>query len=176
MAKRASQDTPQKQDDKTSAPPFDSDWYEENRSEIAVIMGCFFLRHLNLLYREFKGDFVLCLVLGEIAHHNISGFFSTQGTCLKIQKQFATYPDRMRHLKPANAFSISEATGIPRETVRRKIDKLQKKGWIIKNDRSEVVICETVSDHFTKEFNKEILAELFETDNRCDAGRALAVA
>ena len=69
----------------------------------------------------------------------------------------------MKHLEPTNAYSISQATGIPRETVRRKIDKLQQKGWVVKNDRGEVVMSETVSDHFTKGLNKKILAELLMT-------------
>jgi len=108
----------------------------------------------------------LCMVLGEIALHNISGFFSKQGSCIEVQKQLETYPARMKNLEPTNAFSISEATGIPRETVRRKIDKLQKKGWIVKSDRGELFITETVSEYFSKEFNKEILTELFEASDR----------
>jgi DNA-binding MarR family transcriptional regulator len=32
-----------------------------------------------------------------------------------------------------NASSIAEVTGIPRQTVRRKIDDLERKGWIEKN-------------------------------------------
>jgi predicted ArsR family transcriptional regulator len=69
----------------------------------------------------------------------------------------------MKHLEPTNAFSISQATGIPRETVRRKIDKLEKKGWVVKNDQGEVFMSETVSEHFTTNFNKRILTELLET-------------
>jgi DNA mismatch repair ATPase MutL len=46
--------------------------------------------------------------------------------------------------------------------VRRKIDKLEKKGWVVKNDQGEVFMSETVSEHFTKDFNKKILAELLE--------------
>jgi DNA-binding IclR family transcriptional regulator len=69
----------------------------------------------------------------------------------------------MKHLEPTNAHSISQATSIPRETVRRKIDKLQQKGWVVKNDQGEVTLSETVSDHFTKDLNKKILAELLKT-------------
>lgn len=165
LSKSLSQNKPKEPEDKKSLVPFSPDWYEKNRSEIAIIMGYFFLRYLNLLYRKFDGDFVLCMVLGEIANHNISGFFSKKGSCIEVQKQLATYPERIKHLQPTNAFSISEATGIPRETVRRKIDKLQKKGWIVKNDQGEVFICETVTEYFSNDFNKKILAELFEACN-----------
>jgi predicted transcriptional regulator of viral defense system len=34
---------------------------------------------------------------------------------------------------PINIQSVSEYSGIPRETVRRKVGVLQDKGWIIRN-------------------------------------------
>lgn len=140
--------------------PFDSDQYDAHKSAVAIIMNHFFLRYLNLLYREFEGDLVLPIVLGEIAHHNILRFYSQKGDCIEVNEQEMNYPERMKQLEPTNAFSISQATGVPRETVRRKIDKLQQKGWIVKNERGEVCISETVSEHFTQDFNKKILAEL----------------
>ncbi|MEE4112820.1 MAG: hypothetical protein V2I40_08395 [Desulfobacteraceae bacterium] len=140
----------------------DGDCYDQHKSLVAVIMARFFLRYLNLLYREFEGDLILPMVLGEIAHHNLFRFYSPKGDSVEINKQAANYPERMKHLEPTNAHSISQATGIPRETVRRKIDKLQQKGWAVKNDRGEVVMSEAVIDHFTKDFNKKILAELLQ--------------
>jgi hypothetical protein len=142
---------------------FDQESYEANKSLIAVMMGHFFLRYLNRLYREFDGDLILPIVLGEIAHHNITKLYSSDGSCLKVRDEADAYPDRMKHLEPTNAYSISQATGIPRETVRRKIDKLVKKGWILKNSRGGVAISETVADHFTEDFNKKLLADLLET-------------
>ena len=144
-------------------PVFDLDRYDQHKSLVAIIMARFFLRYLKLLYREFEGDLVLPIVLGEIAHHNLFRFYSFKGDCVEINEQSANYPERMKHLEPTNAYSISQVTGIPRETVRRKIDKLQEKGWAVRNDRGEVCISETVSDHFTKDWNKKILVELLKT-------------
>jgi hypothetical protein len=143
--------------------PFDPEQYDAHRNSIAVVMAHFFLRYLNLLYREFEGDLLLPMVLGEIAHHNIFRFYSRKGDSVEVHEKAANYPKRMEHLEPTNAYSISQATGIPRETVRRKIDKLEKKGWVVKNDRGEVFFSPTVSDHFTKDFNKKILSELLST-------------
>jgi predicted transcriptional regulator len=142
---------------------FDEDRYDQHKSLVAIIMARFFLRYLNHLYREFEGDLVLPIVLGEIAHHNIIRLYSLKDDYIEINKQATNYPERMKQLEPTNAFSISHATGIPRETVRRKIDKLQQKGWVVKNNRGEVCISDTVSDHFTKDLNKKILAELLKT-------------
>ena len=145
------------------SPPFDPDQYDAHRNAVAIIMNHFFLRYLNLLYREFEGDLVSPIVLGEIAHHNILRLYSWRGDSVEVYKKAANYAERRKHFEPTNAFSISQATGIPRETVRRKIDKLGKKGWVVKNDRGEVFISETVSGRFTRGFNKKILSELLET-------------
>ncbi|MFP4306841.1 MAG: hypothetical protein ACLFRG_11320 [Desulfococcaceae bacterium] len=138
------------------AAHFDPDRYDLRRSEIAVVMGRFFLRYLSLVYRQFEGDFLLPIVLGEIAHHNVFHLFSPTGEKIETPQPL----ERMKKFQPTNAFSISQATGIPRETVRRKIEKLAKKGWIVKNPRGEVFLSESVADHFAQDFNKDILAEL----------------
>lgn len=150
-------------DDKEFTSTFDPDAYEANKSAVAIVMGNFFLSYLNNVYREFEGDLVLPIVLGEIAHHNILRFYSSNGDGMEVHEEMVNHPEWVRYLEPTNAFSISSATGIPRETVRRKIAKLEKKGWIVKNNRGEVFMSETVAEHFMKDFNKIILSELLET-------------
>jgi DNA-binding IclR family transcriptional regulator len=51
-------------------------------------------------------------------------------------------------MRPCNALSISEATGIPRETVRRKIDMLINKGWVYKNEKGHIYLTPEVAKHF----------------------------
>jgi len=38
-------------------------------------------------------------------------------------------------------------------------------GWLVKNSRGEVTITEAVGKHFTKDFNKKLLAELLEASD-----------
>lgn len=144
-------------------PCFDPERYEEHKLTVAVLMNRYMLRHFLSLYKEFNGDLLLPVVLGEIGHHNIMKFYSQEGGCLKARNNAPTGAERLSQLEPSNAYSISEATGIPRETVRRKIDKLVKKGWLTKGVRGEVAITELVTEHFTKDFNKQMLAELLMT-------------
>jgi len=72
--KRLHQNKPQITDERKSLAFFDPDRYELHKGEVAIIMGHFFVRYLNLLYREFEGDLLSPIVLGEIAHHNILKF------------------------------------------------------------------------------------------------------
>jgi hypothetical protein len=163
MDDTSQRETRKKAGDERLTPSFDLEQYEVHKGTVAVLMGHFLLRHLNLLYQEFDGDLILPIVLGEIAHHNILRLYSHEGHCLDVQENMQRDPDRLKNLEPSNAYSISEATGIPRETVRRKIDKLIERGWLVKSPRGEVTMSDTVGEHFMKDFNKKLLAELLET-------------
>lgn len=141
---------------------FSEESYQANKSVLALFMANFFLRFLNLLYRKFEGDILLPIVLGEIAHHNVARFFSRRGDWAEICSQIQTIYNRARQTSPCNAHSISKATSIPRETVRRKIDSLLRKGWLKKGPQAEVFISNTVGEYFIENFNKALLREFLE--------------
>lgn len=145
---------------------FDAEAYEQHQRHIAVIMGRFMLQHLNNLYQEFDGDIVLAIILGEIAHHNISSYFSGDTPIVAMDKNFWGKPEPWLKLFPCNAFSISEATGIPRETVRRKIAILIEKGWVQFSSGSQVVITKAIGTHFYSDFNVRLCRNLLEAAHR----------
>jgi hypothetical protein len=124
-------------------------------------MGRFFVRYLLRLYHEFDGDLALIIVLGEIGHHNTSHFYAANTLAKAVVS--TRWSDPALHsndLLPCNAFSLSEATGIPRETVRRKIATLVERGWVKRNTKGEVFITPAVADYFTPDFNVRTLQEL----------------
>ena len=86
-------------------------------------------------YRLFDGDLTLFLVFGEIAHYNMSR--ALQALSVRDAPDSARWRKLMRSLPertiaPCNALSISDATGMPRETVRRKVKELEKRGWLVR--------------------------------------------
>lgn len=86
-------------------------------------------------YRLFDGDLTLFLVFGEIAHYNMSR--ALQALSMRDAADSARWKKLMRSLPerkitPCNALSISNATGMPRETVRRKVKELEKRGWLVR--------------------------------------------
>ena len=66
-------------------------------------------------------------------------------------------------LKPCNAYSIAAATGLPRETVRRKIGRLIELGWICREDNGHLFITEIALEQFGSMLSSRALAELLET-------------
>ena len=151
-----------------SAAPEASAWgaaYDACRTEAAIRMGRFFIGHLMRLYREFDGDLEQVILLGEIGHHNTSSLrFSAEGSVIGRGPD-GTAP----RLHPCNAFSLSQATGVPRETVRRKLAELTRRGWVRRNERGEFFVTPEVAAHFMPVFNRATLEDLFAVSAELEA-------
>ena len=82
------------------------------------------------------------MVLGEIASRNTERFYDE-----RRGYQPASFNGERQYL-PCNALSISDVTGIPRETVRRKLAKLVDLGWIEKTPDDMYVITDRIGTVF----------------------------
>jgi hypothetical protein len=119
-----------------------------HQTMLSTYAGQFTINTLRRAYRLFDGDLTLFLVFGEIAHYNMS----------HVLQAFQEAPDspswkaRMRGLQtqkitPCNALSISAATGIPRETVRRKVKELEKRGWLARKGARSLTLAPQAIEH-----------------------------
>jgi hypothetical protein len=72
----------------------------------------FFVEHLSDASRVFEGDLQEMLVLAVIG------------------QAYMRADELGRENATINACRISETTGIPRQTVRRKLQSLQRRGWV----------------------------------------------
>jgi len=90
---------------------------------------------MDFLERCFKlcdGDIYSFIILSEIA------MYDSKKTLLDTQREnFNLFGEQQRG---SNAHSISLSSGIPKETVRRKIKKIQTQGWVVKNNRKQLFI------------------------------------
>jgi DNA-binding MarR family transcriptional regulator len=83
----------------------------------------FLTEHLSDVSREFGGDLQEMLVLAIIGQMHLRAVIDTQTGSVASQ-QIRQNPPQI------TASRIADASGIPRETVRRKLAKLGKRGWI----------------------------------------------
>lgn len=158
--------------------PTDLHMQPEQTRQLFLLINEFILWHLNRVRARFDGDLDCALILGEIAHHNVQKISSRHRApnammneaLLQTQtvKSYSEVPDIGELIKHCNAFSISASTGIPRETVRRKIQWLQEQGWIEKNAKGQLSITPLPAEVF-KEFNQEMLTEFFDIYERIQA-------
>lgn len=95
---------------------FSTEEFEKNRIKIEIETNKFLVDHIVRVYKLFDGDIVSAIVLGAISFHTISNIApKLNHDTNKISKALANQNDSS--IPPCNAYSISESTGIPRETV-----------------------------------------------------------
>ena len=136
---------------------------------VALLLARHEIRSLRRWFDDFDRDILLPILLGEIALHNIgalqNGVARRAGTRVgKAHPVNAELPAALiNELKPCNAYSIAAATGLPRETVRRKIVRLIELGWIHRRDNGHLFITEGALEEFGTMLSSRALAELLET-------------
>lgn len=112
-----------------------------NREFLSVVMLRYMTSRLRAIYQAYGGDMVLCLVLGEIATRNTD--------LIRPERYGYNQPNAsQRQYLPCNALSIEQVTGIPRETIRRKIAKLLALGWIEKTPDDMYIISDKSKEVF----------------------------
>jgi hypothetical protein len=115
------------------------------------------VEHLVRLHAAFGGDILAAVVLGTIGQQNTRRFFEeVVAKSEESVEALVTRGAHLPHMRPCNAMSVSMATGIPRETVRRKIRWLIQQGWVQQIGRDKLFVTRDVGTHFA-EFDLETL-------------------
>jgi len=115
-----------------------------NAYQISHLISSFTAQMMREVYQAFDGDLVGFMVLAEISARNVDQFFRQAGP--DAPEQWLDHSQtRQQLLRPSNVFSIAEATGIPRETVRRKVEQLIEAGWLERDTRRGLVVKKTMA-------------------------------
>lgn len=140
---------------------FDKDVLRENHLEVTYILGRFMTDHLIRVYEAFDGDLTAAIVLGTIGQYNYRRYYDEVASREEGFQELVARGDHLGRARPCNAMSISASTGIPRETVRRKIADLVAKGWLQKVGRDGLVVTSMPARYFAK-FDDETLGQFCE--------------
>lgn len=143
-------------------PALDRRLVRRHHVEFSYISGRYMVEHLVRLYHAFDGDLVAAIVLGTIGGHNARRFYDeVVARSPESYGDLAVTDSRPARLRPCNAMSVSAATGIPRETVRRKIRWLVEKGWVRQAGRDQLFVTEAAAAAFA-DFDTETVERLHE--------------
>ena len=130
---------------------------EPREKEALLLLSLFFHRYLHTIYGDMDLDLLSISLLNEIATHNLEPFVSDG------RLRFPASAEEMKLMRGCNAFSLSQATGVPRETVRRKIKQLVELGWIAQHNRKGLFITTQWIDRLSAEGASVLLSDFKET-------------
>lgn len=86
----------------------------------------FFIEHLSDISRVFRGDLQAMIILALVGQVQMRAMQSAVSAGMDPNE---LPPERLS----INASRIADVTGIARETVRRKLDRLVERGWLLRN-------------------------------------------
>jgi DNA-binding MarR family transcriptional regulator len=117
--------------DRGAVQPFDETEfvriYRKRFVEFHLVWTVFFIRHMSSLHKLF-GDLEDALLLAAIGigplSEKLKAYQSTEETL------HLSYGAPVGEASITNAVRLSEITGIPRQTVRRKLQSFAKRGWV----------------------------------------------
>jgi hypothetical protein len=133
----------------------DRDHLRRHHVEFSFLTGRFMVDHLVRVHQAFGGDLIAAIVLGTIGQYNARRFFEeVAAKSDESADELIARGEHLPYMRPCNAMSVSASSGIPRETVRRKIRWLVEKGWVQQVGRDKLFVTGEASRHF-KEFDVE---------------------
>jgi hypothetical protein len=136
-------------------PMLDRDHLRRHHIEFSCLTGRFMVDHLVRVHQAFGGDLIAAIVLGTIGQYNVRRFLEeVAAKSEESADELIARGEHLQYVRPCNAMSVSASTGIPRETVRRKIRWLVEKGWVQQVGRDKLFVTGEASRHF-KEFDVE---------------------
>ncbi len=128
--------TPPMRDDRKAAsqpsfhdPAAVETFYRQNYIAAQYVFVQFFADHLSDLSRTFRGDLQMMLILATLGQVHLErvrrklGPVAADDVPLDIDIGWTT------------SSRLADVTGIPRQTVRRKLLSLQQLGWVIQNEQ-----------------------------------------
>ncbi len=140
---------------------------------VALLLARHEIRNLRRWFGDFDRDILLPILLGEIALHNIGAFENhsepVAAASAPVERaSSATMVPTWEGctFRPCNAYSISAATDLPRETVRRKIGRLVELGWVMRRENGHLFVTAAALEHFGSLLNSRELVDLLETTDR----------
>lgn len=111
----------------------DEEAFEGHARLFSYQFSQFFQRVMREYQHTFDGDLEKALIIHAMASTNISRVIGDDALRREWSSLDGVIPTE--HQTPSNALSIAEATGIPRETTRRKIKLLIAEGLLMEDER-----------------------------------------
>jgi hypothetical protein len=131
-------------------------------SLVAFIMNRHLIDHMLRAARLLDdGDLESLILWGILAHQNVAHLMPPGSMPAAVLTETGNLPDVEVHLRPLLLRDLSSIAGIPRETARRKLERLARQGFVERAGRAWVVSTQRLEPELrehTRDSVKRLLA------------------
>lgn len=136
--------------------------FDRSFSLVAFIANRYLIDHMLRCARQLvDGDFEALVLWGVLAHQNAAHLMPPGALPTAVLNEKGRVGDYQARLRPMLLRDIAAITGIPRETARRKLEKLASRGFVERVGSAWIVSGQHVEPdlrEFTRESIKRLLA------------------
>jgi predicted transcriptional regulator len=154
---------------------WDDEAFDRAFSMVAFQVNRHLVDHMLRLSRSFDLDIEGLMLYGVLAHQNVAHLMlpgAPPASVLGADGRLRSDPTAA--LRPLRIRDLVQITGIPRETVRRKLTALESRALVRRTEDGWVVEQGSISDdlrEFTRESVRRLLATAREVGQTLDAAR-----
>jgi hypothetical protein len=99
---------------------------------VAFTMNRFVVDHLMRAARLFDNDTEALVLFGVLSHLNVAHMLTPDARPSSTLNERGSLPDSQPRLKPVRIRDLAQITGRPRETIRRKLERLEAEGRVLR--------------------------------------------
>jgi hypothetical protein len=131
-------------------------------SLIAFVMNRHMIDHMLRGARLLQdGDLESLILWGILAHQNVAHLMPPGSIPTEVLTETGNVPEVETRMRPVLLRDLASISGIPRETVRRKLERLAKQGFVERSGRAWVLSTQRLEPELrehTRESVKRFLA------------------
>jgi CRP-like cAMP-binding protein len=139
--------------------------FEKAFAMVAFAANRHLIDHMRRLTRELDVDLETVLIWGTLAHLNVSQAYVPGAPPHDLLVDGRLPPGK---LNPVRQADVAQVCGLPKETVRRKLGRLQGLGKVRRLDDGSWAIVPQAVDANIYEFTRETVRRLMQTADHID--------
>jgi hypothetical protein len=113
--------------------------YARAFSVAAFAMNRFFVDHSIRATRLFDNDFEAMFLYGLLAHLNVAHIMPPGSRPSDLLNAEGRVPDAQAQMRPVRLRDLCQVAGRPRETIRRKLERLEARGRVLRVGEGYVI-------------------------------------
>jgi hypothetical protein len=121
----------------TTVTPCGNDFdaaFDRNFAQAGFILNRFLVHHLLRMARHTNGDFESLVIWSALALQNTASLLGPGARPLTPLQPDGTFPEALLRANGLRSSDVAQITGIPRETVRRKLERLSTNGRVKRDE------------------------------------------
>lgn len=128
---------------------------------LAFVGNRFILNHMRRISVEMKLDLETALIWGTLAHMNRLPYLAMNANPMEALDEIGMKINE--ELEPLRLTDLVQILGLPRETVRRKLENLRKMGKVERLDDGRWIYLGHMIGDVEREFTRETIVNFLQT-------------